>query len=249
MLALAAATAGCNSTALMQRMVTQKAMEYEKHPTEYNLTDLAHCYGELLEAQRGDTVRPGWFADYGVALAMLGKHSEANRMLNNEVMLYPNAQRYVRQLKLQLVPEYLSDTVSDTSTIYIIDLQKTERESTPLNAKDSAMQAKALQREMREQQKRQRAEAKQAAANERDLIKSIRAKEKEQRDQERSEAKTARENAKKEAAKAKERAQKEAAKEREALRKERQREREAAREKRNRERAADQNEGQKENEE
>lgn len=203
---------GCDSSAALQRTLTQKTIAYEIHPTEYNLTDLAHSYGELLEAQLGDTIYPGCFAEYGVALALLGKNSEANRMFNNEVFFYPNSARYVRQLKLQLVPEYISDTVSDTSTIYVIELEPEEViEEKPMTAKDSIQQAKALQRQQREEAKRQQAEAKKAQAEERDLIKSIRAKEKEQRDLERANAKEAKEQAKKEAARQK----KEAAKQRE----------------------------------
>lgn len=236
---------GCSSTESMQRVITQKTMEYEKHPTDYNLTDLAHTYGEMLEAQLGDTVQPGHFAEYGVALALLGKHSEANRMLNNEVMLYPNSARYVRQLKLQLVPEYLSDTVSDTSTLYIIEMvpsDSTEQGSTLVI--DSAHQAKMQQQWQRERDKRQRIREKESANKERELIKSIRAKEKEQRDQERAAAKEAKEQAKaeaqkqkQEAAKQKERDKKQAAKEKEALRKEQKRMRDEAREQRARERA------------
>lgn len=227
----------------MERGLMQRTMEYEKHPTEYNLTDLAHNYAELLEAQLGDTVQPGYFAEYGVALALLGKHSEANRMFNNEVLLYPNAQRYVRQLKLQLVPEYISDTVSDTSTLYIIEVEDTTAadQLTPLSSKDSLQQAKALQRKLRDDEKRRQAEAKQANAAERELVKSIRAKEKAERDRQRAEAKEAKEQAKKEAAqkkkeaaKQKERDKKAAEKAKAEQRKEQQREREAAREQRER---------------
>lgn len=243
---LAAVVSGCNSTTALQRTLKQKAMEYEKHPTEYNLTDLAHSYAELLEAQLGDTVQPGCFAEYGVALAMLGKHSEANRMFNNEVLLYPNAQRYVRQLKLQLVPEYIADTVSDTSTLYIIEVEDTVAATLPatMSAKDSVQQAKALQRKLREEEKRRQAEAKQANAEERELVKSIREKEKAERDRQRAEAKEAKEQAKKaaaqqkkEAAKQKERDKKEAEKAKAAEREEQQRERAQAREQRAREKA------------
>ena len=237
-LLLASVAAGCDSTAQLQRSLTQKTMEYEIHPTEYNLTDLAHSYGALLEAKLGDTVYPGYFAEYGVSLALLGKNSEANRMFNNEVLFYPNAARYVRQLKLQLVPEYLSDTVCDTSTIYVIELEPADDVvGKPMTAKDSIQQAKALQRQQREDAKRQKAEAKKAQAEERELIKSIRAKEKEQRDQERAEAKEAKEQAKKEAAKQKKAAEKEKARARKAAAKEKEEQREAAREQRSRERA------------
>ena len=197
-LLLLTVASGCDSSAALQRTLTQKTIAYEIHPTEYNLTDLAHSYGELLEAQLGDTIYPGCFAEYGVALALLGKNSEANRMFNNEVFFYPNSARYVRQLKLQLVPEYISDTVSDTSTIYVIELEPEEViEEKPMTAKDSIQQAKALQRQQREEAKRQQAEAKKAQAEERDL--------------ERANAKEAKEQAKKEAARQK----KEAAKQRE----------------------------------
>ena len=241
---LTTVVAGCGGTAGLQRGLMQRTMEYEKHPTEYNLTDLAHSYAELLENQLGDTVQPGYFAEYGVTLALLGKHSEANRMFNNEVLLYPNAQRYVRQLKLQLVPEYISDTVSDTSTLYIIELQDTIADTKTFSAKDSIQQAKALQRKLREEAKRQQAESKKANVEERDLVKSIRAKEKAQREEERAAAKEAKEQAKKEvaklkkeAAKQKERDKKAAEKAKAEQRKEQQRAREAAREQRARERA------------
>lgn len=201
---LLALIVGCDSTTALKRTIKQCAMEYEKHPTEYNLTALAHSYGLLLEAQIGDTVQPGCFAEYGVTLALLGKNSEANRMFNNEVMLYPNTARYVRQLKLQLVPEYLSDTVCDTSTLYIIDMiDQGDSEKKTISAKDSLQQAKAMQRQLREEAKRQKTEAKKAANEQREIIKSIRAKEKEQRDLERQKAQKAKEQAKKDAAKQK----------------------------------------------
>lgn len=212
-LLLLAVTVGCDSTSELQRTLNKNAMEYEKHPTNYNLTALAHSYGELLNAQVGDTVRPGFFAEYGVALAQLGKNSEANRMFNNEVMLYPNSARYVRQLKLQLVPEYISDSVADTSTIYIIELDS-DYPSTP-----------ELQGE-------------QDATIDKETMKILRAKEKEQRELNRAAAQKAKKKAKKEAEKQKKAAAKQKAKEKEALRKEQQRQREAAREQRARERAA-----------
>lgn len=256
----AAGTTGCSGSARMQRVMLQKGLEYETHPTDYNLTDLAHCYGEMLVAQKDDTIRPGFFADYGVALARLGKNSEANRMFNNEIMLYPNAARYVRQLKLQLVPEYLSDTISDTSTIYVIALDPKDDGSqvreTEL-ASDSVKMAREQQRMQRERQKWERQQAQQAAAEEHDLMKSIRAREKEQRDQVRTAEKASKEEAKKEAAKAKkeakkeaekakkeakkeaEKAKKEAAKQKEQNRKEAQERRQAEREERARQREAE----------
>lgn len=204
-------------------------LEYQNHPTQYNLADLSKSYASAIKiCQKRDSIRPGLYSEYAVTLALLGKNSEANKMFNNEVAYFPNSARYVRQLKLLLVPEYVSDTISDTSTVIDINLDDyRETDSSgidPDQTKEAKENAKHEAKRQRELIKAQREAEKNAATQERELIKSIREKEKIQRKLEREAAKDSIETAKKEQMQIKE----QMADEKERLKEERQQQKEEA---------------------
>ena len=206
-------------------------LEYQKHPTQYNLADLSKKYASCIKLNmKRDTLQPGLFADYGVCLALLGKNSEANKMFNNEIAYFPNSARYVRQLKLQLVPEYVADTTADTSTMFDVNLDEfqNDADNNPSSIGADEDGGKIISKEeakrMREEAKAQRAAEKEEAAKERELIKSIREKEKAFHAEQREAARDSAEQAKAELQKAKEKQKEEKAR----LKEEKQKQREEA---------------------
>lgn len=217
---------------------TAMLLEYQTHPTNYNLADLAKSYANTIKYNsKRDTCQPGLYAEYGVALALLGKNSEANKMFNSEIAAFPNSARYVRQLKLALVPEYVSDTVTDTNTMFDIDLgeyaDSAAKEEIAEPSSIERLQARELAKKEREAAKEQQMVAKEKAREERELMKSIREKEKIARDQQREAAKEQREAEKERQQKLKKQQAKErkaAKKEQERLKEQQKAEREAARE-------------------
>ena len=147
-------------------------LEYQLHPTRTNLLTLSQAYSTTLAANReAGSVQPGLYADYGVTLALLGRNSEANSMFNNEMALYPSSCTYMNYLKLELTPEYVSDTSTWVnlkeldSTLYIpmkemLDKEeKAEEEDNLLDLdlldEHSSKEARAAQKEAQQKQREQ----------------------------------------------------------------------------------------------
>ena len=209
--------------------ITRSVMEYGKHSTKSNLLDLTKDDAQLIDQQqKSNAVQPGVYADYGVALALMGKNSEANRMFNREEAMFPNSKRYVRQLKLQLVPEYISDTVCDTSTVFVelSDVEVEPKAVVPLSPEEE----KALKKQQREAAKQKAAQDKKEAQKLKKQMQKEKEKEKKVKEKEKKQAKKAAEKQKKEAKKDKDRQRKEAQKQKEQQRKEQQQMREQQRE-------------------
>lgn len=207
-------------------------LEYQRHPTKVNLMALSQAYSTTLNAnrERGE-VQPGLYADYGVTLALMGRNSEANIMFNNEIALYPNASFYVNYLKLQLTPEY----VSDTSTW--VNMQTLDTLYAPLKQmQDSVKAQQAKEAELNidlidDPSDRQAAiEAKKAKQKQRDEERRQREKAKKQQEKEKQELKkqqeAAREEAKRQKAVEQENAKQKQEAEREVLRQQKDQQRE-----------------------
>lgn len=95
-------------------------LSYGKQPDAQNLENLAKNYSSVINKNRKSNVKqPGLFADYAVAMAILGRRSEANSWFNREMADFPSSRTYILRLKQQLIPEYINDntiSVSDTAS-------------------------------------------------------------------------------------------------------------------------------------
>lgn len=88
-------------------------LNYQSRPTYGHLYDLATAYAESInDAVAADTMHPGLYADYGVALAMMGHRGEACRMLNAEAKAFPQNRAFVQRIKQRLLPDMVDDTVA-----------------------------------------------------------------------------------------------------------------------------------------
>lgn len=182
-------------------------MQYRHDPTESKLLELARSYAESINGHLDNrTMRPGLYADYGVALARLGCKEAANTMFNNEAMLFPASAPCIIILKQTLVPELTSVVSPDTthivlSTLDTIRVSYTAQESAAIQA----MQADPeYQKQLREQQK---AEREQQAAAKKEAQKEkakARAAEQKAKAKAKEEARKAKEEAKRAAQQAKE---------------------------------------------
>lgn len=86
-------------------------LSYCKDPSSENLDNLTKAYNAAINSNRKKGIKqPGLFADYAVALAKQGRAEEANGWFNNEVNAFPTSREYVRELKRQLIPQFLDDT-------------------------------------------------------------------------------------------------------------------------------------------
>ncbi len=83
----------------------------------------AHA-ANLNAAVKADTLHPGMYAEYGVALALMGHQGEACRMLNAEAKAFPESRGLVKRLKQHLMPDLVSDTLAgEHDTADLLKLQ------------------------------------------------------------------------------------------------------------------------------
>lgn len=94
---------------------------YQTHGTYGSLYSLACAQAETLNAAvKADTLHPGMYAEYGVALALMGHKSAACRMLNAEAKAFPEGRSMVYRIKQRLMPDMLLDeaaTARDTANL------------------------------------------------------------------------------------------------------------------------------------
>ena len=198
-------------------------MQYQHKPTEARLLAVAKAYAEAINRNLADkVVHPGQYADYGVALAKLGCQRQANVMLNNEKMLFPNSTAYVDMLRQSLVPAQLGVSLCDTSKI---DLATLDTIRVVLTPEEQALQNQIAsdpeyQRQLKEQAKAEREQ--QALAKKKEQKENAKAKKQAQAEKEKQKKADmkAREKEKKAAQKAKEKERKQAAKAKEQAKKE-----------------------------
>lgn len=144
-------------------------MRYQHHPTEARLLALAKSYAEAINRNlEQQTPCPGQYADYGVALARLGRNTEANIMFNNEKMLFPNSSQYVDFLKQTLTPNQAADNRTDTTRIDVEALDSIPITYTPEEEALRRQQAedpeyKRLMKQKAQEQRKKEAEAKREA--------------------------------------------------------------------------------------
>lgn len=182
-------------------------MHYRQHPTESKLLALARSYAEAVNTHLDNrTMRPGLYADYGVALARLGCKEAANTMFNNEAMLFPASAPYIIVLKQTLVPELAAVGTPDTSHIAIATLDTIRVAFTAEEtAAIQALQADpAYQKQLREQQKAERAQQAQAKKEAQKEKAKARAAEQKAKAKAKEDARKAKEEAKRAAQQAKE---------------------------------------------
>lgn len=92
---------------------SDRLLAYQSQPTYGHLYDLATSYAECINsAVAADTMHPGLYADYGVALAMMGHRGEACRMLNAEAKAFPQNRAMVQRIKQRLLPDMMDDTLA-----------------------------------------------------------------------------------------------------------------------------------------
>jgi hypothetical protein len=88
-------------------------LDYQTKSTYGSLYALATAHAESINAAvKADTLHPGMYAEYGVALALMGHDGEACRMLNSEVKAFPESRRMVRRIKERLLPAMVDDTLA-----------------------------------------------------------------------------------------------------------------------------------------
>lgn len=184
-------------------------MHYRHKPTESKLLDLARSYAESINGNLDNqTMRPGLYADYGVALARLGCKEAACTMFNNEAMLFPASAAYMAVLKQMLVPELAARTDTDTSHIVLSTLDTIHITHTPeetaayqamLNDPEYQKQLKARQKAEREQQAIAKKEAQKQKAKDKKVQQKAKAKAKEDERKAKEEAKRAAQQAKEDA--------------------------------------------------
>ncbi len=208
LLATAALLSACASDGtLVQEPAT--LMQYRQKPTDARLLALAKSYAKAInENKKEQTVRPGLYADYGVALAKLGCTEQANIMFNNEKMLFPNSTTYVNTLKETLTPAYINDIRTDTTEILMVNLDTIHVELTAEELHIQEMLAKdpEYQKMLKEKQK----EAKEQAAIAKDKEKKLKDKQKKAEQEANAKAKAEAQKAKAEAKKAEMKAKEEA---------------------------------------
>lgn len=84
---------------------------YQTQPTYGSLYELSDAYAQTINAAlKDDTLHPGMYADYGVALALMGHNDEACRMMNAEVAAFPQSSGMVRRITGRLLPGCTIDT-------------------------------------------------------------------------------------------------------------------------------------------
>ena len=93
-------------------MPSPEILSFQTQGTYGSLHTLAMAYGEAINsAIKADTLHPGMYADYGVALALMGHRGTSCRMLNSEIRAFPESRAMVRRIKQHLLPDMLDDTL------------------------------------------------------------------------------------------------------------------------------------------
>ena len=88
-------------------------LDYQTNGTYGSLYALATAHAESINAAlNADTLHPGMYAEYGVALALMGHDGEACRMLNSEAKAFPESRLMVRRIKERLLPAMVDDTLA-----------------------------------------------------------------------------------------------------------------------------------------
>lgn len=88
-------------------------LAYQTYRTHGSLHALASAQAQAINnAVKADTLHPGQYADYGVALALMGHKSAACRMLNAEIKAFPESRSLVYRIKQRLMPDLLLDTTA-----------------------------------------------------------------------------------------------------------------------------------------
>ena len=184
-------------------------MHYRQKPTDARLLALAKSYATAINNNKKEqTLRPGLYADYGVALAKLGCTEQANIMFNNEVMLFPNSTAYVNTLKASLAPAYASDFRTDTSEILMVHLDTIQVVLTPDELLEQEMLAKDPEYQKMLKEKQQAAKEQAAIAKEKE--KKLKDKQKKAEQEAQAKAKAEAQKAKTEAKQAEMKAKAEA---------------------------------------
>ncbi|MBP5676902.1 MAG: DUF4810 domain-containing protein [Bacteroidales bacterium] len=89
----------------------EEMLAYHTKSTYGSLYELADAYSQSINsALNVDTLHPGMYADYGVALALMGHEEEGCRMLNAEAAAFPQSGNIMRRIALQLMPSCRIDT-------------------------------------------------------------------------------------------------------------------------------------------
>ncbi len=194
--------------------------QYQFKPTEARLLEAAKAYAEAINQNLDQrAIHPGLFADYGVALARLGRLEQANTMFNNEKTFFPNSTAYVDYLINTLTPMYAGRGHTDTSHIDLksldtIHVTLTPEEEVYLRQLEADPEYQKLLKQQAKEEKEQKAletkKAKREQAKEKEKERKERAKAKERAQKEKEAAKRAADKAKKEEAKAAEKAKREA---------------------------------------
>lgn len=219
---------GCSSSDYVLKDPTLK-IKYQMDPSMANLLNLSKAYGSTISHNRmADTTMPGLYADYAVSLALLGKRAEANRWFNQEMLLYPYAEPWIQQLKVQLIPEYADNQYIDTSAMdtTLFDGMSFD-DSTGVDS--TRMQAAANQPVVDNELANKPIKMK-MSPKEKKKAQKLKAKEKKKAQKEKAKAKKQKEKDKKAEAKAKAKAKKDKAKQKELDKKEQAKARQQARE-------------------
>lgn len=106
-------------------MPRAEVLDYQNGGTYGSLYNLATAYAEgINSAVKQDTLHPGMYAEYGVALALMGRDGEACRMLNMEARAFPQSRYMVRRIKGRLLPGMVDDTLTNgADTADLVKLQ------------------------------------------------------------------------------------------------------------------------------
>ena len=225
--------AGCSGRYIGQPR--EAVLAYQTEPTYGSLYTLATAYADNINAAvKADTLHPGMYSDYGVALALMGHNEEACRMLSVEVKAFPQSLGMMRRISARLLPGcdiatggiYMHDTADRTrlaSWAYdsltalrplppiasVIDSTDSIRimMQTPVDSVDRPVRLTANQkRQLLEQEQNREARIKQAAKDSVDAAKQAKIKARKQAQVDKKKAKKEKERAKKAAEKAKKQA-------------------------------------------
>lgn len=101
---------------------SEAMLRYQTEPTYGSLYQLADSYAQTINAAvEADTVHPGMYADYGVALALMGHHDEACRWLNAEATAFPQSRGMVCRISGRLLPSCQIDTAAHKYVPTLVD--------------------------------------------------------------------------------------------------------------------------------
>lgn len=228
--------AGCSGRYIGQPR--EEMLLYQTEPTYGSLYSLASAYADNINAAvKADTLHPGMYADYGVALALMGHNEEACRMMGVEVKAFPQSLGMMRRISARLLPDcdlaaggmYMHDTADRTRLAQwaydslsalrplppiapVIDSTDSVRVSmqTPVDSVERPVRLTANQkRQLLEEQQNREARMAQAARDSVAAAKQAKVKAREQAQADKKKAKKDKERAKKAAEKAKKQAAKE----------------------------------------